>query len=119
SEQLQGQLPSMDETTRLSQGFHNAKLFPVELAHVLETGEMTGQTGRALEDARQMSQSKQQVMQAILVTKGWIWIGLILIAFTLIGFGLFQRAFYGSAFKHILDENDGGANSAGISVPSD
>lgn len=120
SRQLQAEVPAMTESTRLSQAFHRSNLYPVELAHVLETGEMTGQVGRALEDARQLSQSKQQAYQGMLVAKGWVWIGLILIGAAALGFGFFYSGFLNSAYKHILEEDKGGVTrDAGVPIQGD
>jgi type II secretory pathway component PulF len=108
----------MTEQTRLSEGFHQTNLFPKEMAHVLETGEMTGSMGRALEDARQMGQSQQQVYQAVLVAKAWVWMGLILIIAAAVGIGALYGAYLNGAVKHGLSTGEEETQSAGVPVQS-
>ena len=106
SEQLAAQCPAMSETSRLSEGFMRTRLFPEEMGHLLQTGEMTGNVGQALDDARQMSHSRVQQYQAILVVKGFIWIGLITFVCGALSVGILMRGYYDTAFEEILKDTD-------------
>lgn len=116
SEKLMQPAQTMTESTRLSEGFHRTNLFPTEMAHVMETGEMTGSMGRALEDARQMSQSQQQTYQAILTAKAWVWMGLILIAAGALGIAALYGSYLNGAVKHGLSTGEEETQSAGLPV---
>ncbi|MCH8978742.1 MAG: type II secretion system F family protein [Armatimonadetes bacterium] len=89
----------MGEATRFSALFYNSDLFSHEISAMMETGEMTGQIGPALDQAMDYSRAEQKTADTMLKAKAGCWAMLLLTGGGMIAFLLLYVKYLTSAFK--------------------
>ncbi len=93
----------MGESTRYSNLFYKSDLFPHEISAIVETGEVTGDIGTALDQAMDYSRAEQQTSDTALKAKAGCWALLLLTGGGFIAFLIMYSTYLRSAFK-VLDE---------------
>lgn len=94
----------LGEGTRLSALLYQAKLFPQEYVPLVETGELTGTTPQALDQAMELGRGDAKQAETILKIKAAVWGVLIVLGSTAIVYIIFLRGYFDSAFRHVLAE---------------
>ena len=89
----------MGESTRFSSLFYNSDLFSHEISATMETGEMTGEIGPALDQAMDYSRAEQKTADTLLKAKAGCWATLLLTGGGMIAFLLLYVRYLTSAFK--------------------
>ena len=102
SERLLDLGQNMNEKTKFSQLFYGSRLFPHEISALVETGEMTGSVGGALEQAMDHARNEQKVVDTMLKAKAGCWALLLIFGVGAIAFLLFYGHYLRSAMR-ILD----------------
>lgn len=87
---------------RLSDLLGQSRALPIEMRHLVETGELTGTVPAALEETRGFMADQLEAVDRHLVfrTVGFL---IILGALTLIPFVIFYRGYFDSIFRHLLE----------------
>ena len=89
----------MGESTRFSTLFYNSDLFSQEISAMMETGEMTGQIGPALDQAMDYSRAEQKTIDVLLKAKAGCWAILLTTGGGLIAFLILYGKYLSSSLK--------------------
>jgi type II secretory pathway component PulF len=106
SEELLRNAANRPDTVRLSSILYQSSLFPHEYAATVETGEIAGRIGEALDQASALSLQEVKEQEKYVKWRVGCWAGLAFVLSGLIGFGILYRTYLYGAFDIIKDTED-------------
>lgn len=102
AKRLEGIAEHLNENTKLSELLYRSKVFPRETAQFVETGELTGDLPKALDQVMELGRQREKLATAYIGVKAGCWTAMIFFVGPSIAVAIVLLTYYRGVFR-ILD----------------